>query len=1478
MVRHAINNIVRFNTFAYNQYGIWIESPYGSEDALATRNKIYMNNFIDNTMQGYDGGYDNRWDTGNIGNFWSDYTGVDCGGMTYPWDTSGKHLIADDGIGDTLVPHMVDEDSGDYYPIIRLSGWIPTADAGPDQTVNTGNIVFFSGIGSWDLDGWIVNYTWDFDDGYLGYGMNITHIYLFEGIYNVTLMVTDNDGFTATDYCIIIVLSANEPPVANVNGPYSGEEGSPITFDASGSYDIDNDTLQYRWDLDNDGIWDTGWSSNPTIQNTWGDDYSGQVVVEVTDGEFSDTASASVTVHNALPVVEAGSDQTADEGDIVSFSGSFIDPGLLDTHTILWSFGDGVTMIGTLNPNHIYADNGDYVVILTVTDDDNGVGSDSMVVSVNNVAPDPFIWVISSLPDPKEGEQVGFTGYFNDPGFGDTFTITWDFGDGTVISGDYYHAEPINIDWYLELENHTYGDNGRFTVTLTVEDDDGGEGVETFTAIVINIAPTTEPLGPFIINEGSPFDLIAVSTDPGSDDLTFTWNWGDGTSDAVTTYYNDGSAPDPYPSPWGTYPFTATDNVSHTYGDNGVYTVTLTVEDDDGDITTYTTNVTVINVLPVFDSVTASGGDEGALITYSSTVTDSGSDDLTFTWNWGDGTSNTVTIYYNDGSGPDPFPSPLGTYPFTATDTISHTYGDNGVYLITLTVEDDDNGTNTYSTNVTINNIAPTIDSTTLPGGDEGDVLTYISTAMDQGSDDLTFTWSWGDGTSNTVTIYYNDGSGPDPYPSPWGTYPFTATDTVQHTYGDNGVYTLIMTIEDDDYGIFNYTTNITVNNVAPTINSITAPNGDEGALLTFSSIATDKGSDDLTFTWNWGDGTSESVTIYYNDGSGPDPFPSPWGTYPFTASDSVQHIYGDNGVYSITLTVEDDDDGLITYTTNVTIENVAPTIDSATTPGGDEGAVLTYISTSTDPGSDDLTFTWNWGDGTSDTITIYYNDGSGPDPFPSPLGTYPFTATDTQQHTYGDNGDYTIILTVEDDDRGTTTYITNITIYNVAPTIDYTTTPGGNEGAVLTYISEATDPGSDDLTFTWDWGDGTSDSVTVYYNDGANPDPYPSPWGTYPFTATDMVEHIYGDNGVYTITLTVVDDDNGETSYTTNVTIDNVAPTITPFGPFSIDEGSPLDLTAISTDPGSDDLMFTWVFEMGSTITNVHYNDGSGPDPYPSPWGTFPFSVSDMVEHSYGDDGVYTLTLTVEDDDDGIASYTTTITVNNVAPTIENVEAYILIDFKLRIAGEKWHDVTMFVYKDDEEIGNISVVRYPGNPDEQSVTLSNVKCDVTKAFTVKILYTPDNDPVNGQPNGATPVWVTIDFEDGEDIRLHHTCNVRHPETWEWNIGVNQYIIGHKITFEAEASDQGSDDLTFSWEWGDGCPLTETLCCNDGISPEPFYDPILNKVRSPWGTCPFSALDVKKHTFSTGGNHSVTLTVTDDDGGVDVIVVIVIIG
>ncbi|UCG69529.1 MAG: right-handed parallel beta-helix repeat-containing protein [Thermoplasmata archaeon] len=175
----------------------------------------------------------------------------------------------------------------------------------------------------------------------------------------------------------------NEPPVAHPGGPYTGYEGSEIPFDASGSSDPDGDPLLYRWDFDTDGTWDTGWSESPYAGNTWLDDHSGLVTVEVSDGSLTDTAFESVNVLNADPqIVEIISPiDPKSVGTPIDISAPFTDQGILDDHTAEINWGDGTITnglideadgSGTVTGSHPYTIPGVYLITLTLWDKDGG--------------------------------------------------------------------------------------------------------------------------------------------------------------------------------------------------------------------------------------------------------------------------------------------------------------------------------------------------------------------------------------------------------------------------------------------------------------------------------------------------------------------------------------------------------------------------------------------------------------------------------------------------------------------------------------------------------------------------------------------------------------------------------------------------------------------------------------------------------------------------------------------------------------------------------------------------------------------------------------------------------------------------------------------------------------------------------------------------------------------------------------------------
>ena len=198
----------------------------------------------------------------------------------------------------------------------------------------------------------------------------------------------------------------------------------------SDSSDPDGNPITYAWDLDNDGEYDDSTVVNPSFSLPNNGEYT--VGLRVSDGALSSTDTATVTVLNGVPSVDAGPDKTVNEGSTVNFSGSFTDPGNQDTHTIAWDFGDGSTASGTLTPSHVYPENGVYTVTLTVTDSDGASGSDTAVVTVQNVAPAVNAGLDQTV---DQGQSVNFSGSFTDPGVQDTHVIAWDFGDGATAGG-----------------------------------------------------------------------------------------------------------------------------------------------------------------------------------------------------------------------------------------------------------------------------------------------------------------------------------------------------------------------------------------------------------------------------------------------------------------------------------------------------------------------------------------------------------------------------------------------------------------------------------------------------------------------------------------------------------------------------------------------------------------------------------------------------------------------------------------------------------------------------------------------------------------------------------------------------------------------------------------------------------------------------------------------------------------------------------
>ncbi len=230
---------------------------------------------------------------------------------------------------------------------------------------------------------------------------------------------------------------------------------------------------------------------------------------------------------------------------------------------------------------------GVYPIGLKVTNADGFSSTASTSVTVNNIA--PSVAVANDGPRP-ENTTVTVSGVVSDPGWLDPLTATIDWGDGAVALPGV--LENVRPDATLTFSaTHVYGDNGLFTVTVCAADDDTSNNCNSTLVSVTNVNPTAvidksgaivvNGMAAFIGHEGVPMPFAGDSFDPGSDDRTTTWNWGDLTPVVSSLSLNDpGFNPDPFPSPT-INPRTVHDAKSHTFGDACFYTITFSARDDD---------------------------------------------------------------------------------------------------------------------------------------------------------------------------------------------------------------------------------------------------------------------------------------------------------------------------------------------------------------------------------------------------------------------------------------------------------------------------------------------------------------------------------------------------------------------------------------------------------------------------------------------------------------------------------------------------------------------------------------------------------------------------------------------------------------------------------------------------------------------------------------------------------------------------------
>lgn len=305
-------------------------------------------------------------------------------------------------------------------------------------------------------------------------------------------------------------------PHADAGGPYVGKEGDTIVLNASGSTDPGGHPLQFRWDFTGDGTFDTGWSSDPTAPARYTNEFSGFAVVEVSDGTYTASAEAAVTITNLPPkilhldaIAKASFriEVTGTEWRNMSFQLNS-DAGVLATLDLERTPGSPSSQNATTNMlTFSLRDNVSATIILRQEErehrDQEGQHEDDHErenpVRLVVILPDGreitvrhhfsehhrsrWTWNAEDLASFFLRVGVTFRADLRDPG-SDDLIVTWDFGHGMRVTQTFFNngvgpeppqgqggIAPFNVEATVV---HSVGSCDSSLVKITVRDDDGG--------------------------------------------------------------------------------------------------------------------------------------------------------------------------------------------------------------------------------------------------------------------------------------------------------------------------------------------------------------------------------------------------------------------------------------------------------------------------------------------------------------------------------------------------------------------------------------------------------------------------------------------------------------------------------------------------------------------------------------------------------------------------------------------------------------------------------------------------------------------------------------------------------------------------------------------------------------------------------------------------------------------------------------------
>ena len=626
-------------------------------------------------------------------------------------------------------------------------------------------------------------------------------------------------------------ISATENSIAVDEGSITANSGVFDDVDGSATLSVDSGTVVDH----GNGIWSWSFSTldGPAESQL-------VTVTAIDDLGSSATASFGLTVNNVAPALDAVSVTPAvDENGSATISGTFSDPGTLDTHTVVVNWGDGNSeTVPSINATMVLTPVSD-----TLGKDENLDGEFELL------EPDYFQVHKLELVSGREGR---FAMEFDLSGFSPTDTL-----QSSILSLYSTGGTPPGL---ASIEVFGYSGDG------TVSSDD----LQAADMIAGPITDSAEDLASIDLTSFLQSRIDAGATHAGI--VLRSVVMGRQTSLASANYFDPALRPKLQVQFANRHTFTT----AHPFLDDNAtdsYDVTVTVTDDDGGIAAQTRQVIVSNVAPVLSALTITPEiDENGTVNVSFNGGDVGTlDTHTINIDWGDGSTNTFPCTTPGGSS-------FGT---------AHTYLDDNAtdtYLITIQLTDDDGDSTSALREVVVRNVAPSIDADmSLVTTSEGIPATNTGTFSDTG-------------TLDTVLLSASEGQVTDNGDGTWG-WSLPTTD------GPSDSRSITITATDDDGGITSMIFDLLVNNAVPVATLAGSTSAIRNQQLAFVVSATDPSSLDLAqgfdYVVEFGDGSTTNVSRTPGNNSGITFYHTYLTTGSFTIKATAADIDGGTSVHA---------------------------------------------------------------------------------------------------------------------------------------------------------------------------------------------------------------------------------------------------------------------------------------------------------------------------------------------------------------------------------------------------------------------------------------------------------------------------------------------------------------------------------------------------------------------------------------------------